>query len=212
MPSDIRSSDIELPDAATPDAATDGLIGVSLGRRIRAARTERKLSMRALASAAEISQPFLSQIESGHTMPSIATLFRLAKVLRLSPSELLPSAPEPEPIRLTRQAEGEVVPVSEHDDAALSRIISSEAAHAATVQEYRITRIPYLGDWFESDGENTLYVVQGTVTVIIEGRGEWTLGPGDALAHPGSLRNRWSVTSGGPVTLLLVHTRSTPTP
>lgn len=203
-----------LPDPRASEAAnTDSdQIGLSLGRSIRAARHERKLSMRALASAADISQPFLSQIESGHTMPSIVTLFRLANVLRISASELLPAAHQPEPIHLTRREEGEVLPFTERDDIALSRIISSEATHAATVQEYRITRTPYLGDWVVSDGENTVYVVEGSVTVIIEGRGEWVLGQGDALAHPGALRNRWSAPSGGPVTLLLIHARSATTP
>lgn len=188
----------------TTDAAGETLIGVSLGREIRAARTAKKLSMRALATAADISQPFLSQIESGAAMPSIVTLFRLAKVLEISPSSLLPNEPAPEPISLTRRGEGRLVAVSESDDAAVSRIISAGAAHAATVQEYRIAG-PYVGEWFESDGENTVYLVEGEATVAIEGRGEWTLGPGDALAHPGALRNRWEVRGEQPATILLIH-------
>lgn len=190
-----------------PDARDDdSLLGQSLGRAIRDARTQHKLSMRALAAAAEISQPFLSQIESGSAMPSIVTLFRVAKVLGISPSSLLPGEPEPEPIHVTRRDEGRFVPVSETDDAAVSRIISAGAGHAAQVQEYRIGRGAYVGEWFESDGENTVYVVAGAVTVVIEGRGEWTLEPGEALSHPGRLRNRWEVRGPGPATVMLVHT------
>jgi transcriptional regulator with XRE-family HTH domain len=188
-----------------PVDAAHAMIGVSLGRRIRAERTAKKLSMRALASAADISQPFLSQIEGGRTMPSILTLFRLAKVLDISPSELLPAADAPNPIRVTRRDEGELIRVTEGDDSAESRVISSEAAAGATVQEYRIARVPYRGEWFESDGENTIYVIEGTVTVEIEDRGAWELRPGDALSHPGALRNRWTVDSGDGATLLLVH-------
>jgi transcriptional regulator with XRE-family HTH domain len=188
----------------TPEANGDALIGLSLGREIRAARTDRKLSMRAVATAAEISQPFLSQIESGQTMPSIGTLFRIAKVLGISPSSLLPSEPEADPITVSRRGEGRLVAVSEADDAATSRIISAGAAHAATVQEYRLPG-PYRGEWFESDGENTVYVVEGEVTVVIEARGEWVLGPGDALAHPGAFRNRWEVRGDRPATLVLIH-------
>lgn len=190
----------------TTDATGDALIGVSLGRQIRAARTERKLSMRALAAAADISQPFLSQIESGQTMPSIGTLFRLAKVLGISPSSLLPSEPEPEPVTVSRRGEGRVVAVAEGDEAATSRIISAGAAHAATVQEYRLPA-PYRGEWFESDGENTVYVVEGDLTVVLDGRGEWLLGPGDALAHPGALRNRWEVRGDEPAIVVLIHAR-----
>jgi transcriptional regulator with XRE-family HTH domain len=190
----------------TPEALDDAFIGVSLGRRIRAVRTEKKLSMRALAAAADISQPFLSQIEGGRTMPSILTLFKLAKVLDLSPSELLPTtAEEADPIRVIRHGEGEFVRVTEGDDGAISRVISSAATQDATVQEYRVTTVPYQGEWFESDGQNTIYLVAGSITVTIEDRGSWTLGPGDALSHPGALRNRWSIASGDGATLLLVN-------
>ena len=192
-------------DLTSPDALDDAFIGVSLGRRIRAVRTEKKLSMRALATAADISQPFLSQIEGGHTMPSILTLFKLAKVLELSPSELLPTTEETDPIRLTRQGEGEFVRVAEGDDAAVSRVISSAATQDATVQEYRITRVPYRGEWFESDGQNTVYLIAGSLVVTIEDRGSWTLAPGDALSHPGALRNRWSIDAGDGATVLLVN-------
>ncbi|WP_307216683.1 helix-turn-helix domain-containing protein [Microbacterium sp. SORGH_AS_0888] len=188
----------------SPAAGDDALIGLSLGREIRAARTAKKLSMRQVAASADISQPFLSQIESGHTMPSISTLFRIAKVLGISPSALLPSPPEPSPVRVSRRADSETVPVSERDDRASSRIISTETERGATVQEYRVAG-PYLGDWFESDGENTIYVVEGELTVMIDGRGEWELGPGDALAHPGALRNRWAVRDAAGATVLLVH-------
>jgi len=201
----VTAQDPTTAAPATADAVDDALIGQSLGRQLRAARTAKKLSMRALAAAADISQPFLSQIESGHTMPSIATLFRLAKVLGISPSALLPATPEPDPVRVSRRGEGELVRVTESDDRATSRIITSESEGGSTVQEYVLAG-PYLGDWFESDGENTVYVVEGVVTVMIDGRGEWELGPGDALTHPGALRNRWAVKGTAGATLVLVHT------
>jgi transcriptional regulator with XRE-family HTH domain len=191
-----------VPTSATPGA--DALIGVALGRAIRSARTERSLSMRALAASAEISQPFLSQIESGQTMPSVVTLFRLAKGLGISPSELLPSVAEPEPIYLTRAADAARVRVMESDERATSRVLSSGSSRGANVQEYQLVG-PYLGDWFESDGEITSYVVDGRITVTIEGRGEWELGAGDAIWHPGALRNRWSIADEGTATVLLVY-------
>jgi transcriptional regulator with XRE-family HTH domain len=191
------------PDIAR--ANDDLRIGVALGRAIRAARTERKLSMRTLATAAEISQPFLSQIEGGQTMPSVVTLFRIAGALEISPSALLPSVAEPEPIFLSR-ADGPRVRVDEGDDDAASRVISSGSARNATVQEYRIERGPYEGTWFESDGEITVYVVEGEITVTIDGHGDWALSAGDSLWYPGSLRNRWTMPEGAdPATVLLVY-------
>ncbi|MFG6444463.1 helix-turn-helix domain-containing protein [Microbacterium sp. P07] len=190
-----------MPETPTDDA----FIGQSLGRAIREARTTRKLSMRALATAADISQPFLSTIENGQTMPSLATLYRIAKVLGISPSELLPAMPEPEVIHLSRADGGPWAPIADVVNAGTHRVISSADARGATVQEYRIEPGQYMGDWFESDGDLTVYVVAGRITVTIEGRGEWELGAGDAIAHPGALRNRWSVVGDDPVRIVLVY-------
>src|SRR3546814_19828112 len=116
-------------------------------------------------------------------MPSIVTLFRLAKVLEISPSSLLPTEPEPDPITVTRRSEGRLVPVSEADDAAVSRIISAGAAHAADVQEYRIPG-PYIGERLESDGEKHFYPSDGEGTRDVgggEGKGRWA-GEGGAAS------------------------------
>ena len=119
-----------------PSAASDETqIGVGIGRQVRQARTEKKLSMRALASAAEISQPFLSQIESGQTMPSLLTLYRIANALDISPSALLPTDPDPEVVHVSRAADATWVPVSEASDTAHTRVIH---AGETSLQEYVI--------------------------------------------------------------------------
>ncbi|MDV8001488.1 helix-turn-helix domain-containing protein [Rhodococcus sp. IEGM 1408] len=177
-------------------------ISASLGRSIREARTASKLSMRALAASAEMSQPFLSQIEAGQTMPSLATLYRIAKVLGISPAELLPADPDPAPVHLARAVDATWVPISEKENAGTTRVISTGLAN---VQEYRIEPGQYLGDWFESDGELSVYVIDGTIAVDLDGGGSWELGPGDALTHPGGVRNRWSVVGDDPVRIILVY-------
>lgn len=189
-------------DAARPSAPPDALIGASLGRAIREARTRKKLSMRALASAAEISQPFLSQIESGGAMPSLITLYRIAKVLGISPSALLPAEPEVDPIHVSRREQAHWVPIAEVENAATTRVVHSGAA---SMQEYRVEPGQYMGDWYESDGEVTVYVVDGEITVDIEGRGSWELGPGDAVTYPGALRNRWTARGEAPIRIILAY-------
>ncbi|MCT1883905.1 helix-turn-helix domain-containing protein [Dietzia cinnamea] len=183
-------------------APVEPLISASLGRAIREARTGNKLSMRALAAAAEMSQPFLSQIEAGQTMPSLATLYRIAKVLEISPAELLPAEPDPAPVHLSRADEATWVPISEKENAGTTRVVNKGLAN---VQEYRILPGQYLGDWFESDGELSVYVIEGTISVDLDGMDPFELGPGDAVTHPGGLRNRWSVVGDDPVRIILVY-------
>src|SRR3954463_16587100 len=52
-----------------------------LGARIRAARTQRGLSVGDLAGAAQVSRSLISQIERGVATPSIETLPRLASAI-----------------------------------------------------------------------------------------------------------------------------------
>ncbi|MDX2377414.1 XRE family transcriptional regulator [Microbacterium sp. LRZ72] len=189
-------------DPGAASRSSGGGIGALLGRAIREARTEKKLSMRALAAAADISQPFLSQIESGQTMPSLITLYRVANVLGLSPSVLLPASPQPESVHVSRRDDATWVPVAEVANAAKTRVVHSGVA---SVQEYVVEPSDYMGDWYKSDGEVTVYVVEGEIAVEVEGRGTWELGSGDAITHPGGLRNRWAARGHGPVRIVLVY-------
>ena len=84
-------------------------------------------------------------------------------------------------------------------------MVSSGTARRATVQEYVLEPGQRLGDWYQSDGELTVYVAEGSITVEVEGRGSWELDEGEAIAHPGALRNHWSVRGNGRTRIVLVY-------
>ncbi len=63
-----------------------------LGAKVREARTSRKLRQDELASLAEISPSYLSEIERGIYVPTADKIQRLAKALRLGLSRLLPES------------------------------------------------------------------------------------------------------------------------
>lgn len=63
-----------------------GLIGI--GEYIREQRTTAKVSLRQLAVAAGVSNPYLSQIERGLRKPSAEILQQIAKGLRISAETL----------------------------------------------------------------------------------------------------------------------------
>ena len=60
----------------------------ALGDYLREQRTEAKLSLRQLAQATGISNPYLSQIERGLRRPSADVLHRIAKSLHISAETL----------------------------------------------------------------------------------------------------------------------------
>lgn len=191
----------------TPDASAD--VSAAVGQAIRRAREAAGLSMRALARSSEMSQPFLSQVEKGATSPSLSSLYRLAHALGLPPSELMPSVVPARGVSVLRRGEGRELPVSDAPGAASGRLLSAGAGHVLEVVEYHVARGSDLGGWFESDGEMTVYVIDGEIEVTLENEGSWRLGAGEAISHPADIRHRWAAVGEGEARVLLsvAHTR-----
>jgi quercetin dioxygenase-like cupin family protein/DNA-binding phage protein len=191
-----------------PDAAAD--VSAAVGQAIRRAREAAGLSMRALARSSEMSQPFLSQVEKGATSPSLSSLYRLAHALGLAPSELMPPVSAARGVTVLRHGEGSKLPVSDAPEAASGRLLSAGAGHVLEVVEYRVAPGEDLGGWFESDGEMTVYVIDGEIEVTLENEGSWRLGAGEAISHPADIRHRWAAVGDGAARILLsiAHTRA----
>ena len=161
--------------------------------------------MRELARRADVSQPFLSQVENGRSMPSLATLYRLAGALGVSPSTLMPAVGGDRSAVVVRRGEGTRLPVTDGPGAAEGRLLAAGPQHRLEVVEYDIRAGDDLGGWFESAGEMTVYVARGLLEVEVRGAGIWTLSAGDALTHPADLRHRWRSPEGALVLLALAH-------
>lgn len=72
----------------------------SLGNRLKEARLAKELSLRAVEEATGISNPYLSQLESGKVkQPSPVTLHNLAELYGVSYSDLMVLAGYPVPSR-----------------------------------------------------------------------------------------------------------------
>jgi transcriptional regulator with XRE-family HTH domain len=74
--------------------ADDGTWWDGLGSAIRARRLSRSLSLVDLASTADLSQPFLSQVENGRARPSLLSLRRIADALGTTPQALFEASAE----------------------------------------------------------------------------------------------------------------------
>lgn len=60
----------------------------AFGRTLRRLRTERGISQEQLASASGLDRTYISLLERGLRQPSLSTLLRLSRVLRLTLSEM----------------------------------------------------------------------------------------------------------------------------
>lgn len=70
---------------------------VDLGQRLKALREERGTSQQRLSELAGVTKSFVSQVERGKVMPSIATVRRLAKALGFSLARLFAELREEHP-------------------------------------------------------------------------------------------------------------------
>src|ERR1700730_13603739 len=167
----------------TSDTTLDPL-SLGLGRAIRNARRQADLSMRTLATRCGVSQPFLSEVERGMAMPSIATLYRIADALGITPSKLLP-LPGPGDVHVVRADEGRRVPSSERANSAIGRVVYSDDVRGLEVYEYRTDRSEHLDVCSEHPGPKILYLVEGELAVEFARQPTAHLGPGDCVVHAG---------------------------
>ena len=61
----------------------------AFGSALRELRNQRALSQEALAFEAELARNYISQLELGSKSPSLRTIFKLCKVLEISPATMI---------------------------------------------------------------------------------------------------------------------------
>jgi transcriptional regulator with XRE-family HTH domain len=189
----------------TVEAGADP-IRAAVGVSIRRARRATGMSMRDFAARCGLSQPFVSAVERGMSTPSIATLYRMAEVLGVEPSNLLPSHPTGG-VDVIRVDEGQLVPSSDRPGSAVGRVLLADPGRRLEIYEYVIEPGDDLDVWYDHPGDVVLHLIEGRLHVQFSGRPTVELDRGDCLVHPGDVPHRWSVIGPGPVRLFLVIIR-----
>lgn len=62
---------------------------IAFGKALRDLRNQKSLSQEALGFEAELARNYVSQLELGSKSPSLRSIFKLCKVLDVSPSDIL---------------------------------------------------------------------------------------------------------------------------
>jgi transcriptional regulator with XRE-family HTH domain len=187
-----------------------------MGERLRAARTERRLSLRELAGRLGVSPSLISQIETGRANPSVSTLYAIAAELDVSLDELLfndrrpPEVPAgaaavPTPIARARSGgglmpKGAPEPVQRALDRHQIRLASGVLwDRLTTISEpgveflhvtYEVGGASSPEDAFQRHpGHEWGYVLSGTLQVRI-GFDDYVLQPGDAISLNSTIPHR----------------------
>jgi transcriptional regulator with XRE-family HTH domain len=156
-----------------------------LGSRLREKRTERRLSLRALAALAGVSPSLVSGVERGLVTPSVASLQKLSAALGTSVAGLLAvAAPACRPLG------GELVPL----DIPITGVrIDDLSGTAQLLEPQRFSVEPGHGSGGEyaHAGEEFLYVIEGMLSITLDGREQFDVDQGMSLCFESTRRHRW---------------------
>src|SRR5206468_11658093 len=176
----------------------------ALGERLRAIRQLRRKTLKSVASAAGISESFLSQLERGRTNATIATLQRLSTALGIEVSDLFTSTAE-RPRVLRREAREFVA----WGDLGRKALLTPKPFHSLEVVVARFEPGGSTGDepYTHGDSEEILLVIAGRVHVQL-GTEINELETGDSITYQSSTPHR--VSNAGDETAEVIFVISPP--
>jgi transcriptional regulator with XRE-family HTH domain len=180
-----------------PEAAE----GINVGRRLRLLRSERGLSIRALAEISGLNVNTLSLIENERTSPSVNTIQQLARALGVPITAFFEtSAPKKEIVY--QKADNR--PAAVFSYGSLEDLASGLASDHA--QPFIVTLKPKAESGptpIVHTGQELIYCLEGRMTYIIDGK-SYDLDPGDSLVFQAYLPHRWLNPGQTPARALLI--------
>jgi transcriptional regulator with XRE-family HTH domain len=171
-----------------------------IGARIRRLRHARGLTLVQLAESAELSHPFLSQLERGLARPSIGSLEKIARALGSSQLELLSHDDDLDqsPVSLVRAGAG----ASGHYGEGEARMLVAGRRRFHPMEVAGKNR--EAGDYFTHAEDEFVHVAAGRVEIDLGDRGVHRLEPGDSLYYAGGTPHRWRALDARGYRLLVV--------
>ncbi|MBI3967294.1 MAG: helix-turn-helix transcriptional regulator [Chloroflexi bacterium] len=174
-----------------------------IGESIRRWRAAKRMSVRTLASRADLSPSFISQVEHGYVSPSIGSLERIAAELEISLSDVFHvpvSTPPPTTNGGWQKADGwsgaQVQVLGTSDGAGcLDSVLVTVAPGGCS----RTEREQYRSEKFAC-------VFEGEITLTLPD-GSRILRRGDTVTIPAQAPHSWENTSHNPAQILMVTAR-----
>lgn len=174
---------------------------VNVGWRLRELRTQRGLSIRALAELSGLNVNTLSLIENGKTSPSVSTLQQVASALKTPITAFFETQATPQSIIFQKAEDRPLINFAHGMLADLGAGFTIPG-----LEPFEIVLQPHSGS-----GENLIvhtglefvYCLEGKIVYRVEDV-EYILGPGDSLLFEARLPHRWFNLGGEPSRSLLL--------
>jgi transcriptional regulator with XRE-family HTH domain len=195
-----RDGSVELPSDA-------GDLGATLGARVRRLRTDRRLSLRELASTGRVSASLLSQLERNRANPSVATLQRIASSLGVSVFALLPDDRTVPSATVVRPENRRKLVIQ--DGELRYELLSPDTNHQMEVWMGRLGVRAEMGSEFSSHpSEEFIVVLRGRMSFSLGGQTH-ELGEGSSIQYDGVVPHR--IENAGDQELVFLSALTPPT-
>lgn len=188
------------PEAPAPDIHEADL---RVGRRVRALRLQRNLSLADLAERAGISIGALSQIERGMTSLRVRVIWPLATALDIEPSALITDGPDQgNDIYCVRAASRKTLPVRSEG---ISKQLLSPPGSTLTGLMVRVEPGGAVSEAYSHSGHEFGLVLEGEVELVVDGT-RYVLRTGDSFAFRSTLLHTFRNHGAAPCSIVWVNT------
>jgi transcriptional regulator with XRE-family HTH domain len=193
----LSALDLHAP-AITAEAAGDG---VDVGRRLRALREARRLTIRALAEASGLAVNTLSLIEHGKTSPSVSTLQQLAMALQVPISAFFEPETPRSRVVFCKRDQHRAQPFTHGSLADLGAGMAQR-----TLEPLLLTLDPEAGSGpkpIVHPGQEFVYGLTGRIAYTVVDQ-VYLIEPGDSLLFAAAMPHSWQNVGTEPASALLV--------
>lgn len=176
-----------------------------LGQAIRDRRLSKQLTLVDLAAKAGLSQPFLSQVETGRARPSLSSLHQIADALDTTPQAFFGGPVDVETVPGVIRAND--VQILEVDGTVSQSTCHVLLGGAAPFHMLEFDGLPseFL-EYYEHDGFEAAYVISGRIEIDIDGTIS-TLHSGDTISYAARLPHRLRSIGKRRARVLLIETK-----
>jgi transcriptional regulator with XRE-family HTH domain len=179
----------------------------AVGKRLRAARTKRSLTLRSAAERAGISASYLSLVERGLAEPSVALLQRVASAYGGTLLEFFGAAPAsadgPKLVRATERRR-----LRGFDRVEIEHLVTFPSA-VLEIDIFSVAPGGGSGGAYAHDGEESIYVLTGELDVWLDETEHYRIEQGDTLYFRSAQQHRWTNHSSDTTRLFWVNTPPT---
>ena len=170
---------------------------VPVGKKIKKARTAKKISYDSLANETGFSIEFLKKVESGKITPPVGSLLQISRALAIDSGDLL----KEDDGRMQDRIKAYTKRTGSYAYTTLTP--GAENKHLKAFRVKVDAMKTHEGVSYNHEGEEFVYVLDGTIEVVV-GEHVNTLGPGDSLHFNSGIQHRLKNTGKTDAELIVV--------